>query len=148
MTPRLVGWGAYREIAAALRERLADAPAGTPVPSEATLVGEFRVARNTVRRALAELQDEGLIETVRGRGRVVRRADGAQGAPTYRRIAEELRADITSGALAPGDRLPSETALIQRYAVSRGTARQALAVLEADGVVQVIHGKGRFVRAR
>lgn len=148
MTPRLAGWGAFREIADTLRVRLADAPAGSPVPSESTLAAEFRVVRNTVRRALSLLEDEGLIEAIPGRGRVVRRGDGAQAAPAYKRIAEDLRADITSGALAPGVKLPSETALVQRYAVSRGTARQALGLLVAEGLIDVVHGKGRFVRAR
>lgn len=148
MTPRLVGWGAYREIAETVRERLADAPAGTPVPSEATLASEFKVVRNTVRRALGQLEDEGLIETIPGRGRVVRRGDGTHVAPMYQRIADDLRTEITSGALAPGARLPSETALVERYEVSRGTARQALALLVGDGLIDVVHGKGRYVRNR
>jgi DNA-binding GntR family transcriptional regulator len=148
VTPRLVGWGAYREIADTVRKRFADAPAGTPVPSEATLSAEFKVVRNTVRRALAELEDEGLIETIPGRGRVVRRGDSAQSVPAYRRIADDLRAEITTGALASGAQLPSETALVERYAVSRGTARQALALLVADGLIDVVHGKGRYVRSR
>ena len=48
----------------------------------------------------------------------------------YRRIAEDLRQQITSGELASGQRVPSEAELMRRYGVSRGTARQGLALLE------------------
>jgi GntR family transcriptional regulator len=53
---------------------------------------------------------------------------------------------IESGRLCPGDPLPSESALARRYGVSRGTARHALAELAGAGLVQPVHGKGRYVR--
>jgi GntR family mannosyl-D-glycerate transport/metabolism transcriptional repressor len=65
--------------------------------------------------------------------------------PVYRRIANDLRASIDSQALAPGAQVPSETALMAQYGASRGTARQALALLEAAGLIDAVHGKGRFV---
>jgi DNA-binding GntR family transcriptional regulator len=55
---------------------------------------------------------------------------------------------IESGKLGPGDALPSESALAERYGVARGTARQALAELEGSGLVESVQGKGRFVRRR
>jgi DNA-binding GntR family transcriptional regulator len=147
MSARLTGWGAYREIADSLRERLTGTPGGTAVPSEAALCAEFRVVRNTARRALALLEDEGLIESVPGRGRVVR-GGGSQTAPVYRRIADELRTEITSGRLAAGDKLPSEATLTERHDVARATVRQALAVLEAEGLIEAVQGRGRFVSSR
>jgi DNA-binding GntR family transcriptional regulator len=99
-----------------------------------------------VRRALAELEREGLIVTLPGRGRVTREPLGTATAG-YRRIAEDLRARIISGELATGQRVPSEAELMRRYGVSRGTARQGLALLEAAGLVRAVHGKGRFVDA-
>jgi DNA-binding GntR family transcriptional regulator len=146
-------WGTYVRIADALRARLAagDFPPGTLLPSEAFLCDEYGVVRNTVRRAYAVLEAEGLIGTVPGRGRIARRPDAttdepSAAAPQYRRIADDLRTEITTGALHPGDALPSEAALMQRYAVARGTARQALAELEGAGLIVSTHGKGRFVR--
>jgi DNA-binding GntR family transcriptional regulator len=62
-------WGSYARIAEVLRVRLALLPPGSPVPSETALSGEFGVARNTVRRALGRLTEEGLVGTVPGRGR-------------------------------------------------------------------------------
>ncbi|MFC8569436.1 GntR family transcriptional regulator [Streptomyces sp. NPDC057245] len=61
-------------------------------------------------------------------------------------VADDLRRHITSGRLGPGERLPSESALSDRYQVSTATLRSALAVLQAEGLVEKIHGKGNFVR--
>jgi DNA-binding GntR family transcriptional regulator len=141
-------WGSYARIAETLRARLALLPPGSPVPSETALSGEFGVARNTVRRALGQLADEGLVGTVPGRGRVVLAPGLPQTMlPAYRRIAADLQRAIVSGDLAPGDPVPSEATLTREYGVSRGTARQALLFLAGLGLVQAVHGKGWFVQA-
>jgi GntR family transcriptional regulator len=64
----------------------------------------------------------------------------------YRQIADRLRAAIDSGALRPGDRLPSEAELREHYGVARMTARQAIQELRAEGRVVAEHGRGVFVR--
>lgn len=135
-------WGTYERIAGSLRARLADAEPGGRVPSEAALAAEFGVARNTVRRALAALEDDGVIVALPGRGRVMGTAPAAAG---YRRVADALRSEITSGRWAPGDRVPSELALMSQHGVSRSTVRRGLSVMEAEGLVTAVHGKGRFV---
>ncbi len=56
-------------------------------------------------------------------------------------IASTLRGQIQSGALAPGAALPSEARLSARFRVSRGTVRQALAALRAEGLI--VGGRGR-----
>ncbi|MFJ2732888.1 GntR family transcriptional regulator [Streptomyces sp. NPDC087317] len=61
-------------------------------------------------------------------------------------IADDLRHQITTGRIKPGERLPSEAGLADRYKVSTVTLRSALAVLQAEGLVEKIHGKGNFVR--
>ncbi|MGW6055720.1 GntR family transcriptional regulator [Streptomyces sp. NPDC055189] len=60
-------------------------------------------------------------------------------------IANDLRDQITTGRLKPGERLPSEAQLAAQYEVSTATLRSALAVLQAEGLVDKIHGKGNFV---
>lgn len=151
MGPRETAWGAYRSITDAIRARITDGEfaAGTLLPSESSLCAEYRVARNTLRRALDRLAEEGMLSVRPGRGRIVTAPDDRtadQPGPQYRRIAADLRTLIETGELRPGDALPSEAALVERYGVARGTARHALAELEGAGLVESIHGKGRFVR--
>ncbi|MEV0495558.1 MULTISPECIES: GntR family transcriptional regulator [Streptomyces] len=69
---------------------------------------------------------------------------GATGA-RYRRLAADLREAIEAGAYGAGGRLPSEEKLAQQYGVSRGTVRQALGVLRANGLVTSRRGTRRVV---
>jgi len=64
----------------------------------------------------------------------------------WQRIAEVLAAEIGSGSIPPGARLPTETALAQRFGVNRHTLRQAIGALSTAGLVSVQHGRGTFVR--
>lgn len=66
--------------------------------------------------------------------------------PRYRLVADELRRRILAGAIPPGQLLPSETALIDEFGVSRGTIREALALLRAEGLVVTEHGRGTYAR--
>lgn len=63
-----------------------------------------------------------------------------------RRIADAVRALITSGELTPGDKLPSERELAARFDVARNTAREAVRLLAEEGLVVAQHGRGVFVR--
>ncbi|MFF3016054.1 GntR family transcriptional regulator [Streptomyces sp. NPDC057939] len=69
------------------------------------------------------------------------------GQPKYQRIADALRAAIQSGEYGPGDRLPGENDLMAAYDVARMTARQALGVLQNEGLAEARKGAGVFVRA-
>jgi integrase len=70
--------------------------------------------------------------------------EDADGSP-YKRIAADLRGAIACGALRPGDRLPSLVDLANRYGVAEGTAHRAMALLSADGVIDVSRGKRAVV---
>jgi GntR family transcriptional regulator len=67
--------------------------------------------------------------------------------PVYKQVADALRAAIRNGELADGQLLASETELMQRYGVSRNSARNAVALLRVEGLVVTEHGRGTFVRA-
>ncbi|MEU7742718.1 GntR family transcriptional regulator [Nonomuraea sp. NPDC049158] len=54
----------------------------------------------------------------------------------YERIVEQVEEAIESGALCPGERLPSERDLMGQFSVSRSTVREALRVLQARGLVR------------
>ncbi|MGJ5896999.1 GntR family transcriptional regulator [Streptomyces sp. V2] len=64
----------------------------------------------------------------------------------YQQVAAAIREAILSGEYEPGSPLPSEAQLMTRYAVSRPTVRNAVAALRAEGLIDVRHGKGSFVR--
>jgi GntR family transcriptional regulator len=66
--------------------------------------------------------------------------------PLHRKIANDLRYQIANGDLRPGDSVPSEHELMRRFGVSRGTVRQALAALRADGTVGGSQGRQLIVR--
>jgi DNA-binding GntR family transcriptional regulator len=64
----------------------------------------------------------------------------------YMRLAAYLRAEITSGRLAPGHRVPSITDLCRKYDTSRRTAGKAMQVLEKESLLLRVPGLGYFVR--
>ena len=70
----------------------------------------------------------------------------ADGTSLHRQVFLVLRAQILGGARAPGSMLPKEKALCEQFGVSRITVRRALADLEAEGLVQRMHGRGTIVR--
>ena len=62
-------------------------------------------------------------------------------------IMRSLRADIASGALPPGERLPTERDLAAFFGVSQPTVREAVRGLEALGLVESRHGSGVYVKS-
>ncbi len=69
--------------------------------------------------------------------------DGSQA--QFRELAANLREAIVSGAFAHDGRLPSEASLAEEHGVSRGTVRQAMALLRANGLVTSRRGTRRVV---
>lgn len=65
--------------------------------------------------------------------------------PLYRQIAEDLRAQIESGGLQPGQQLRTEIELREHYRASRNTVRDAIKLLIALGLVETRPGQGTFV---
>lgn len=70
--------------------------------------------------------------------------DGRHGRPAFHKrsdvIADEIKRWIVREGLAPGDRLPQERALSERFGVSKGTMREALKALEVQGLVRFSTG--------
>jgi DNA-binding FadR family transcriptional regulator len=59
-------------------------------------------------------------------------------------VADRIRAFMLDGSFAPGEPLPSERHLAERFGVSRGSIRDALRTLETIGLVETRHGQGTF----
>jgi GntR family transcriptional regulator len=69
----------------------------------------------------------------------------AQSQPMYRHIADDLRAKISSGELAPNAKLPAEGELSEQYEASRNTVREAIRRLTDEGLLESRPGQGTFV---
>ncbi|MDQ0644787.1 phosphonate metabolism transcriptional regulator PhnF [Microbacterium murale] len=69
----------------------------------------------------------------------------SSGYSAWRLITEELRGEISDSRLRPGDRLPTERSIAERYGVNRHTARQAIAALAEDGLIESRRGSGTFI---
>ena len=68
--------------------------------------------------------------------------------PVYRQLAAILRDQIERGEYAPGRPIPSETRLMQEHGLARETVRKAVRLLAADGLVEVVPGRGVYVTER
>jgi GntR family transcriptional regulator len=66
--------------------------------------------------------------------------------PAYAQLANILRRSMAAGILRPGDQLPSEAQLCERYGVSPMTVRRAINALADQGVVVAEQGRGTFVK--
>lgn len=133
--------GTYLVISEALRNRIGEDKAADALPSEADLMSEHGVSRNTIRRALKVLEAEGVLESAPGIGwRIVRDGD-------RRSLAERMADLIREDSLTVGDTYPSEAKLCERFGASRTAVRRVLAQMEGNGLLATVHGKGRTVRA-
>ena len=72
----------------------------------------------------------------------------AQNQPMYRYIADDLRAQIAEGQLAPNKKLPTEGELSDQYKASRNTVREAIRRLTDEGLLESRPGQGTFVARR
>ena len=68
--------------------------------------------------------------------------------PPSQQVAASLRERISSGAFAPGSKLPSIVNLSAEYKTSTGTIQKALAVLRAEGLIVSVPNYGTFVAER
>ncbi|MFJ9042380.1 GntR family transcriptional regulator [Streptomyces sp. NPDC102347] len=66
--------------------------------------------------------------------------------PKYQQVADALRREIDNGTYTPGDRLPSEAELANRFDASRNTVRSGLSLLVSQGLVTSSQGLGYEVR--
>ena len=69
------------------------------------------------------------------------------GKPVYLQLVDQVKSAAASGAVQPGEPLPSIRPLAEELRVNRNTVAKAYAELESQRVIETIAGKGCFVRA-
>lgn len=74
--------------------------------------------------------------------------DSSGKTPVWKAIADALRDDLAEGRYSPGDRLPTEAALAERFGVNRHTVRHGVSALVNEGLIRTRRGAGAFVAAK
>lgn len=98
-------------------------------------VGVFSVSESRALGDGAAVSASGIVRgNIRGTSR-----------PRYLTVAEVIRKMIYSHELEPGERIPSEHELMDRFDIARGTARHAIKLLAEEGLLKQAHGRGTFV---
>lgn len=73
--------------------------------------------------------------------------DSSNKTPIWQAIADALRSDLAEGRYSPGDKLPTEAALAERFGVNRHTVRHGISALVEEGLIRTRRGAGAFVAA-
>jgi len=68
------------------------------------------------------------------------------GKPAYLQLVDQVKAAAASGALHPGEALPSIRPLAEELRLNRNTVAKAYSELESRGVIETLPGKGSFLR--
>ena len=68
--------------------------------------------------------------------------------PSYRQLADRIRAAIAAGEYGPDDQIPSLRTLQQETGLAMATVQHAIRVLAEEGLVYSVSGRGTFVRSR
>ena len=71
--------------------------------------------------------------------------NSARFTPKYVELARKLLREIAAKGLKPGDRLPTEVGIAEQYDLSRVTVRQALDLLESEGIISRVRARGTFI---
>lgn len=139
----------YKVIMQAIKDDIAAGrlEPGQALPTEGELGETHGASRLTVRRALADLREEGVIYTVRAEGSYV----GPEDAPKIRdphafeTVAAAIVESLKKGEYETDEVLPSESEMTEKYNVARKTVRAALALLREQGWVYTVPAIGTFV---
>lgn len=133
-----------------LRAEVAKAKSASTEPqrlgTEAELCARFGIARNTLRKALTALAEEGLIYSIPTRGWFIGATEERHRSPEPSEVAQILEEAIDSGQYAPGHKFTTAPVVAKEHGVSLHTARLALAILGTQGRIESRHGKGWYVK--
>ncbi len=74
--------------------------------------------------------------------------DPQSGVPAYRQVMDQIKLYMASGVLPVGQRLPSIRELARELSVNPTTVVKAYGELQHEGVIEMRHGKGAFVKSQ
>jgi GntR family transcriptional regulator len=74
------------------------------------------------------------------------RLDPASGTPLYLQLVDHLKHSIENGAIKPGEQLPSVRKMAEDLLINPNTVVRAYRDLESEGILELRHGSGVFVR--
>lgn len=63
----------------------------------------------------------------------------------YEQLAAIIREQITAGKLPEDEAVPSQAEMVSAYGVSRGSVARAMSLLQAEGLLRSVRGKGQYV---
>ena len=92
-----------------------------------------------------EVQSNETFMTIAGRKCDMAGIEQEPGIAVWRQISLALHQDISTGGYKPGEKIPTEAVLSERFGVNRHTVRRAISVLVEQGLVRVEQGRGTFV---
>jgi GntR family transcriptional regulator len=75
------------------------------------------------------------------------RTNPSSGVPIYLQLMEQVKHNIETGALRPGEQLPGIRPLAEELVINPNTVAKAYRELEHEGVIEIRHGAGAFVSA-
>jgi GntR family transcriptional regulator len=75
------------------------------------------------------------------------RLNASSGVPLYVQLMEQVKHAVETGVLRPGDQLPTIRALAQELVMNSNTVVRAYRELEHEGIVELRHGLGAFIRS-
>jgi DNA-binding GntR family transcriptional regulator len=135
-----------KDISASLSARISAGEWATTgqLPTEAELATTYGVARETLRKALAEIRNTGLISNQQGRGWFLGATPPTQTADILH-LAESLRRRINAGEFDSKTYFPSEATLASDLGVTRHKVRKIVAELEKSGYLRMERGNGRVI---
>ena len=76
------------------------------------------------------------------------RLDGHSGVPVYRQLIDQVQGAIASGALKPGDQLPTVRLVAVELAINPNTVMRAYREMEIRGILDTQQGTGTFIADR
>ena len=74
------------------------------------------------------------------------RLNADSGVPLYLQVIEQVKHAIETGAMAPGDQLPSVRQMAEDLLINPNTVARAYRELEHEGIIELKHGSGAFIR--